>query len=229
MIYRIVGSTCAAALFSFTVVAAQTAAGPDQHAGEARAQHHAEGQQVTFVGCVQREDEFLRDARDASPDLQPTGNDFVLTQVQMAGAGAVGTTGIEEREGHQPGEPQPEQPGVPQPEQPGQAGQPVQPGQSDHAQDRRGDMRADDKVFSLTGERDFEQFVGQRVEVTGTIDAETPVGTTGVGQPGVSPDAQERDRQDWQDRSAADRTPQADEQEIPEITVTAIRPVAGQC
>ncbi len=227
MIYRIVGSTCAAALLSFTVVAAQTPAGPDSHAGEARAQHHADGQQVTFVGCVQREDEFLSEARNEQPELQPTGNEFVLTQVRMGQAGAIGTTGTE-REGHQPGHAQPDQPDA-QPAQPGQAGQPEQPDQFAQ-QDRRDDMPERDKVYSLTGDREFQQFVGQRVEVTGTLkdDAESPVGTSGIDQPGVSPEAQDRDRQDW-DRSAADRSPGADEQDIPEINVTEIRPVGGQC
>jgi hypothetical protein len=110
MKFRFAGGTCAAAaislgiaVFSSTTVGAQDRPAGAPAAAQERtppAQPQAAGaaQQVTVTGCIQREADY-RKARDAGRGGVANtgvgaGNEFILAEASMPGAGATSTRGV---------------------------------------------------------------------------------------------------------------------------------------
>ena len=90
MTQRIVGSACITALLSLTLVRAQVApqtptqspARPSGQVGD-HTTARGEGKQLTLTGCVEREGQYLVQARHEGRALEPTGNEFVLAEAAM--------------------------------------------------------------------------------------------------------------------------------------------------
>src|ERR1043166_1369747 len=169
MTNRIVWSSCAAAVMAFTVgVAAQSnvqtptqsPVNTNQQGTRTQAPSltgSAAAQQVTLVGCVQRE----ADARTGAVSAANPSSEFVLANAMPANAsagisgsatgatssvGATGTSGT------------------------GRPGAVDTPGASASA---RSSISSNGTTYSLTGdkEKDLAQFVGQRVEIVAKMES----------------------------------------------------------
>ena len=204
MTRRIVGTTCAAALVSMAVVAAQTTSqqptqspvqGSSQQTPAERGQSDTQpappiataanaNKDVTVTGCVMREGT----------------SDFVLSSASTTGganvsagvsgstsSGPVGTSGI------------------------------TSPGATASAS-----TSAKSGRYMLSGGKDLASYVGQRVEITGKVDA-SAVGTSGTTTPGVTASAGTSDHGASASAAASDRTA------TPHLNVSSVKAVTGAC
>jgi hypothetical protein len=164
MTWKFASSVAAAVAACSIVTFAQTApqqqpAQPQAPAAKPAEQSRvAAGEQVTLIGCIQKESDY-RDKMDAGRGGVAgtgvgTGNEFVLINASMAGAAAAGRPGAADAAGSTPT---------------GTAG-----------------TTASGASYELTGsgEGQAEKFIGRRVEISGMLKpAETGAGGAATGGP----------------------------------------------
>jgi hypothetical protein len=201
-----VGSTCAAALLSMAVVAAQTTSqqptqspiqGSSQQTPAQRGQSDAQpapplstaanaNKEVTVTGCVMREGT----------------SDFVLSSASTTGGSATVSAGVS---------------GSTSSGAVGTTGTTSSPDSTASAT-----TSAKSGRYMLSGGKDLASYVGQRVEIVGKVDT-SAVGTSGSTTPGVTARAGTSDHGASASASATDRTA------TPHLDVSSVKAVSGAC
>jgi hypothetical protein len=191
---KVVASSCMAAMLSFGIAAfaqttGQNPTGSSGQAGSTMTQGRQLGdsaktqQQVTLVGCIQRESEYRQAAGSGKGGTLGTGvgvgNEFVLINASQGSsmASSVGSPASSTS-------PSPSDPAATA----GTAGTSGTSGTSSTSPSATSSASttmttASGKAYALTGDRekDLEQYVGQKVEIVGTLDASAPGASATAG------------------------------------------------
>lgn len=234
---RIIGATCAAALLSFTVAAADQAApqtpvqAPVQSSTPGASQQQPDrpvptpaAGQITVTGCVTRE----------------VAGQFALSEAALspAAAGAIaGSTGAASRDGATAGAT-----GTSGSAGGASAGVGVSgsTGTAGGARTGASITTASNTTYSLAGDREneLEKHVGQRVEIVGTLDATAPGGSSAGAGGAASSDPGAADDRDSApvtkpegsaDRGDANRGAAAASGHAQRLNIVSFRAIGGQC
>jgi hypothetical protein len=201
------GATLAAGMAMCVAAFAQT---PGQTSAQSQAQAGAQGQPITIVGCIQREADYRRAHAAGAGGVAGTGvgaaNEFVIADASSAPAASASTARSSGGAAGSPGAGSPA----------GTAGTSgstaATPAPADRASTSTG------TAYELTGPNEgrVASFVGQRVEISGTLKAAEvgAAGPTGGPTAGAPPRGVDVTSQDLQLR---------------ELEVASVRATTGTC